>query len=112
MGVARIMCKEDDACIKSIFERLNRVWPSFMRNNLRVLWLPSDVLEVVRAGKLEYTKAILIARIKDDVKRAELLTEVLEQSFSKRQIEQRLTTLKTKSDLRAEAKHLERELSQ
>jgi ParB family transcriptional regulator, chromosome partitioning protein len=105
------MGNEDEARIESIFERLNRAWPSFVRNNLRVLRLPSDVLEVVRAGKLEYTKAILIAQIKDDAKRAELLAEVLEQSLSKRQIEQRLTALKTKSELPAEAKHLEQELS-
>jgi ParB family transcriptional regulator, chromosome partitioning protein len=105
------MGNEDEARIESIFERLNRAWPSFVRNNLRVLRLPSDVLEVLRDGKLEYTKAILIARIKDDAKRAELLLEVLEQNLSKRQIEQRLTALKTKSDLPAEAKRLERELS-
>jgi ParB family transcriptional regulator, chromosome partitioning protein len=97
------MGNDDEARIESIFERLNQAWPSFVRNNLRVLRLPSDVLEVVRDGKLEYTKAILIARIKDDAKRAELLLEVLEQNLSKRQIEQRLTALKTKSDLPAEA---------
>ena len=66
---------------------------------------------MVRAGKLEYTKAILIARIKDNVMRAKLLAEVLECNLSKRQIEQSLTALKTKSDLPAEVKHLERELS-
>jgi ParB family transcriptional regulator, chromosome partitioning protein len=53
----------------------------------------------------------LIARIKDDAKRAELLAEVLEQNLSKRQIEKRLTALKTKSELPEEAKHLKRELS-
>jgi hypothetical protein len=45
------------------------------------------------------TKAILIARIKDDAKRAELLAKVLAQNLSKRQIEQRLIGLKTKSDV-------------
>ena len=105
------MGNEDEARIESLFERLNRPWPSFVRNNLRVLRLPSNVLEAVREGRLEYTKAILIARIKDDTKRAALLAEVLEQNMSKRQIEQRLTALKTKSDLPADAKRLERELS-
>jgi ParB family transcriptional regulator, chromosome partitioning protein len=101
----------DEDRIELVFKQINRSWSSFVNNNLRVLRLPSDVLEVVRAGKLEYTKAILIARIKDDAKRTELLAEALEQNLSKRQIEQRLTALKTKSDLPAEAKHLERELS-
>jgi ParB family transcriptional regulator, chromosome partitioning protein len=102
----------DEVRIELVFKQINRSWSSFVNNNLRVLRLPSDVLEVVRTGKLEYTKAILTARIKDDAKRAELLAEVLEQNLSKRQIEQRLTTLKTKSDLPVETKHLERELSQ
>jgi ParB family transcriptional regulator, chromosome partitioning protein len=97
--------------IELVFKQINRSWSSFVNNNLRILRLPSDVLEVVRDGKLEYTKAILIARIKDDAKRAELLVEVLEQNLSKRQVEQRLTALKTKSGLPTEAEHLERELS-
>jgi ParB family transcriptional regulator, chromosome partitioning protein len=101
----------DEDRIELVFKQINRSWSSFVNNNLRILRLPSDVLKVVREGKLEYTKAILIARIKDGVKRADLLAEVLEQNLSKRQIEQRLTTLQTKSDLPAEAKHLERELS-
>jgi ParB family transcriptional regulator, chromosome partitioning protein len=101
----------DEDRIELVFKQINRSWSSFVNNNLRILRLPLDVLEVVRAGKLEYTKAILIARIKDDAKRAELLAEVLEQNLSKRQIEQRLTAHKTKSDVPAEAKHLERELS-
>jgi ParB family transcriptional regulator, chromosome partitioning protein len=101
----------DEDRIDLVFKQINRSWSSFINNNLRILRLPSDVLEVLRAGKLEYTKAILIARVKDDAKRTELLTEVLEQNLSKRQIEQRLTVLKTKPDLPAEAKHLERELS-
>jgi ParB family transcriptional regulator, chromosome partitioning protein len=101
----------DEDRIELVFKQINRSWSSFVNNNLRILRLPSDVLKVVHEGKLEYTKAILIARIKDGVKRADLLAEVLEQNLSKRQIEQRLTTLQTKSDLPAEAKHLERELS-
>lgn len=103
--------KNDEDRIELVFKQINRSWSSFVNNNLRVLRLPSDVLEMVRVGRLEYTKAILIARIKDEAKRAELLAEVLEQNWSKRQIEQRLTALKTKSDLPAAAKHLERELS-
>ena len=102
---------DDEARIESIFERLNRAWPSFVRNNLRVLRLPSNVLEVVRDGKLEYTKAILIARIKDDAKRAELLAEVLEQNLSKHQIAQRLKALEIKEPAKPETKHLEQELS-
>ena len=105
------MGNDDEARIESIFERLNRAWPSFVRNNLRVLRLPSNVLEVVRDGKLEYTKAILIARIKDDAKRAELLAEVLEQNLSKHQIAQRLKALEIKEPAKPETKHLEQELS-
>jgi ParB family transcriptional regulator, chromosome partitioning protein len=101
----------DEDRIELVFKQINRSWSSFVNNNLRILRLPSDVLEVVREGKLEYTKAILIARIKDDAKRTELLADVLEQNLSKRQIEQRLAAFKPQADFPAEAKHLERELS-
>ena len=101
----------DEDHIGLVFKQINRSWSSFVNNNLRILRLPSDMLEVVRAGKLEYTKAILIARIKDDVKRAELLAEVLEQNLSKRQIEQWLTALKKPANQTPNARNLERELS-
>ena len=102
---------KDEAQVEEIFKRLNRAWPSFVGNNLRVLRLPPDLLEVMREGKLEYTKAILIARVKDDLMRAELLVEVLEHNLSKRQIEQWLTTLKKPANQTPDAKNLERELS-
>jgi ParB family transcriptional regulator, chromosome partitioning protein len=63
---------------------------SFRSNRLPLLNLPSDVLEVLRQGKLEYTKARAIARVKDDAQRQALLTDVMEQHLSLVQIKQRI----------------------
>jgi ParB family chromosome partitioning protein len=48
--------------IEEVFTALGSMkWDSFVRNRLPLLNLPADVLEVLRLGKLEYTKARAIA---------------------------------------------------
>ena len=66
---------------------------SFRTSRLPLLRLPSDVLEVLRQGKLEYTKARAIARIKDDLARQKLLQEAIAQNLSLTQIKERLKDL-------------------
>lgn len=55
---------------------------SFRASRLPLLKLPEDVLEVLRQGKLEYTKAQAIARIKDDQARSILLTRAVDEGLS------------------------------
>jgi ParB family chromosome partitioning protein len=66
---------------------------SFRSNRLPLLNLPSDVLDVLRQGKLEYTKARAIARVKDDQQRQALLTDAIGQRLSLTQIKQRIKEL-------------------
>lgn len=66
---------------------------SFRTSRLPLLKLPLDVLEVLRQGKLEYTKARAIARIKDDLARQKLLQEAIAQNLSLTQIKERLKDL-------------------
>jgi ParB family chromosome partitioning protein len=68
---------------------------SFRTARLPLLNLPSDVLQVLRQGKIEYTKARAIARIKDDKQRKKLLNESIEQNLSLTQIKDRVGKLKT-----------------
>jgi ParB family chromosome partitioning protein len=66
---------------------------SFRTSRLPLLKLPVDVLEVLRQGKLEYTKARTLARVKDDQARQQLLEEAIAKSLSLAQIRERLKDL-------------------
>ncbi len=61
-------------------------WRSFVQNRLPILDLPGDVLQVLREGKIEYTKALALAKVKNDVARNKLLDRVLEKDLSLVQI--------------------------
>ncbi len=63
--------------IESIFQVVGKMsWESFATHRLPLLNLPQPVLEALRAGKVEYTKARALARVKDP----NMLDELLEQS--------------------------------
>jgi ParB family transcriptional regulator, chromosome partitioning protein len=59
---------------------------SFTTNRIKLLSLPTDVLEAVRQGDLDYTKSIEIAKIEDDTARQELLGRSIEEELSVRAI--------------------------
>ena len=63
---------------------------SFRTNRLPLLNMPDDVLETLRQGKLEFTKARAIARIRDEAQRQELLEESIAQDLSLSQIKARI----------------------
>jgi ParB family chromosome partitioning protein len=79
------------AIIQSVFESLGRMsWESFTSNRLPLLNLPADILEALRAGRLEYTKAKEIARLESESERIELLEQAIESSLSLSQIRERV----------------------
>ena len=61
---------------------------SFRTSRLPLLNLPDDVLEILRQGQLEYTKARAIAKLKDEGERRELLDKVLNENLSLSEIKQ------------------------
>jgi ParB family chromosome partitioning protein len=67
---------------------------SFRASRLPLLKLPADVLGVLRQGKLEYTKAQAIARVKDDQQRAALLEQAVEDGLSVSAIKSEVKALK------------------
>jgi ParB family chromosome partitioning protein len=81
--------------IEEIFAALGLTWQSFLKNRLPLLNLPEDVMEELRRGKLAYTKAKAIARIKDEQKRIKLLNEAIQQSLSLNQIRERIREITT-----------------
>ena len=81
--------------ITSIFESLQTVkWESFVVNRLSLLNLPIEVLESLRQGKIEYTKATAIATVKDADLRQSLLNETITKSLSLVQIKEKIRDLK------------------
>ncbi|MGM9319345.1 ParB/RepB/Spo0J family partition protein [Deinococcus aquaticus] len=82
--------------LEVLFRSLSRgEWTSFVANRLPVLRLPDLLLEAVREGRLEYTKAIALKRAPEAL-RATLLTEAGE--LSVQQLRQRIQDA-TRADL-------------
>jgi ParB family transcriptional regulator, chromosome partitioning protein len=84
-----------------LFDELpGRITPdSFRANYLPLLHLPSDVLEAIHEGKLEYTKARAIAAVKDSDARSELLYQAIENDWSIRAIRNQIQSVKSQSDV-------------
>ena len=59
---------------------------SFRVNRLPLLNLPDEVLEALREGKLEFTKARTIARVKDEEQRSALLKQAIAKNLSLNEI--------------------------
>ena len=83
--------KEEAETIEQVFASVGRInWQSFVRTRLPLLKLPSDILDALRAGRLEYTKAKAIAQVKDETERKALLSDAIASSLSLSQIKDRV----------------------
>ncbi|MBD2472373.1 ParB/RepB/Spo0J family partition protein [Nostoc sp. FACHB-145] len=75
--------------VEKTFANLARMnWQSFVRTRLPLLKLPDDILEALRAGRIEYTKAKEIAKLESQEDRSELLETAIELSMSLSQIKE------------------------
>lgn len=92
-----VMGKPDAVLVEETFNSLSRgTWQSFVANRLPLLKLPEDVLEVIRSGRLDYTKARAIARLRDARARARLLQRAVQEGLSLSQIRQEVGRLAAK----------------
>jgi ParB family transcriptional regulator, chromosome partitioning protein len=71
---------------------------SFRSSRLPLLNLPLDVLETLRQGKLEYTKARAISQVKDEQQRKKLLKQVVSKGLSLVEIKGQVAELKTANE--------------
>ncbi|MEP1079282.1 ParB/RepB/Spo0J family partition protein [Leptolyngbya sp. PL-A3] len=71
---------------------------SFRVNRLPLLNLPQDVLDVLRQGKIEFTKARVIARIKDEDQREALLQEAIAESLPLSEIKDKIKALQSQEE--------------
>ncbi|MFB2772409.1 ParB/RepB/Spo0J family partition protein [Pelatocladus sp. BLCC-F211] len=73
--------------VESVFALVAKIsWESFASHRLPLLNLPNSILEALRAGKIEYTKARALARIKDPVLLDQLLNQAIAEQWSLSQI--------------------------
>ena len=94
-----VMGNSQAQAVIAVFEELGLMtWESFVSNRLPLLNLPGEIFEALRSGKIAYTKATAIARVKDDEARQLLLAEAIELDLSLSQIRERLTVLQPKSE--------------
>jgi len=66
---------------------------TFRSSRLPLLNLPSDVLGALRNGEIEYTKAMAIARVKDEQRRSDLLSLAMAENLSLNEIKAHIKEL-------------------
>ncbi len=89
-----VMGHKEAEVVESVFTSISRMsWESFTTNRLPLLYLPCDILEALRQGRIEYTKAKALARLESPSKRQELLEEAIAKCLSVSEIRQRLKQL-------------------
>ena len=82
-----VMGSSENEAVQAVFASLGTMtWESFVNNRLPLLNLPEDVLEALQQGKIAYTKAQVIARVKNEEQRRDLLKEAITQDLSLAQI--------------------------
>ncbi|MFS0518586.1 ParB/RepB/Spo0J family partition protein [Nostoc sp. UIC 10607] len=87
---------QDLKIVESVFEGLGLMtWESFVKNRLPLLNLPEDILDALREGSLEYTKAKAIAQIQKLDERVAFLEQALANNWSLSEIRQRIIEKKT-----------------
>jgi ParB family chromosome partitioning protein len=82
---------EQAKTVEQVFESLGLMnWLSFTTKRLPLLNLPEDILMALREGKLEYTKAQALARVKDEEVRKQLLSQAIANDWSLSQIKEQI----------------------
>ncbi|MGD2184329.1 ParB/RepB/Spo0J family partition protein [Lusitaniella coriacea] len=79
--------------VSELFSHLGITWKSFVETRLPLLKLPPEIWEALGSGKIEYTKARAIARVKDPQTRADLLEAAIASNLSLSQIKERIKAL-------------------
>ena len=91
-----VMGSEKLDVVEEVFSSLGTMsWKSFVKNRLPLLNLPEDLLAILRAGKLEYTKVKAISKIKDSETRKDILKVAQANNLSLNQIKSKIKELTT-----------------
>jgi ParB family chromosome partitioning protein len=80
--------------VVDVFTQVGKFTPeSFRTNRLPLLNLPDDIKEALRQGRLSYTKARAIARLKDPQERQKLLEAAITEDLSLNEIKEHIKSL-------------------
>jgi ParB family chromosome partitioning protein len=86
-SVQNVLHSPEWKTVEAVFTSVGRFSPnSFRASRLPLLKLPEDILVALREGRIEYTKAQAIARLKDPQEREKLLEEAIAEQLSLNQI--------------------------
>ncbi len=89
---------EEKQILAEVFARVGKMSPeSFRTHRLPLLNLPSDILDALRSGSIEYTKAREIAKVESESDRRELLSAAIEYNLSVNQIREKVKALQPPS---------------
>lgn len=93
-GKHNVMLTDEWKTIEEVLASTARTTPdSFRANRVPLLGLPSEILDAVRKGQLEYTKAIAISRVKDSGQQLSVLNRAIAESLTLAQIKQAIKEL-------------------
>ncbi|QFS51114.1 ParB/RepB/Spo0J family partition protein [Nostoc sphaeroides] len=96
-AVDNVIHSEEWQSLLEVFNTIGRFSPeSFRTNRLPLLKLPIDVMEALRSGRIEYTKAKVIARVKDETLRSSFLSDAIENNLTLSQIKEHLSQIQAK----------------
>ncbi len=102
-SVDNVIHREEWQVLQKIFDTVGRFTPeSFRTNRLPLLNLPVDILNALREGKIAYTKAREIARVKDEDQRSQLLQQAIAKELSLNEIKAAIKELTPEPDLTPE----------
>jgi len=77
-----VLGSPDAEVVEEVFADSGMRWQSFLSSRLRLLKLPTEILNAIRESKLQYTKALEVAKVKDSQLRQQLLQEAISQNLS------------------------------
>ncbi len=84
--------------VEGVFEGLGLMtWESFVKNRLPLLNLPEDILDTLRDGSIEYTKAKAIATIQGLDERVAFVEQAITNNWSLSEIKQRISEKKPRA---------------
>jgi ParB family chromosome partitioning protein len=93
-SVDNVIHSSEWQAVVDVFTRVGKFTPeSFRTNRLPLLNLPDNIKEALREGRLSYTKARAIARLKDPQERQKLLEAAITEDLSLNEIKEHIKSL-------------------
>ncbi len=98
-GFTDNVVRTQEEVVEATLQTVGNLSPESLRTHrLPILKLPHEILEALRQGRIEYTKAKAIAKLKVESERQTLLEEAIAESLSLKQIRERIRATKLSTE--------------